>query len=71
MLRPCIESSEIWYSRVRRSFGVIAASVARGVHVRGPSSGQTGRVALEAVCCAEAEAALANTSARSAAERTR
>src|SRR5262245_5745189 len=49
MRRPCIESSENGYSRERRSFAVIALVVGRGVHVAGPSSGQTIASALRAV----------------------
>jgi hypothetical protein len=51
----------------------MADSVGRGVHVRGPSSGQTGRSELGVVCCArtvETEAALVIIRAMSA-ERTR
>src|SRR5690242_6799779 len=48
MRRPCIESSEIWYRRVRRSFAVMSAVVGRGAQVAGPSSGQTAPAALGA-----------------------
>jgi hypothetical protein len=55
---------------------VIADSVGRGVQVRGPSSGQTGRSELGAACCAEtvetAETAAALVIMRAmSAERTR
>ena len=42
MRRPIIESSANAYKRVRRSLAVIAATVGRGAHTAGPSSGQTG-----------------------------